>query len=229
MSDSAIKKERCNLCQRFAELKNSHILPKFYYRELRKQNPENFNLRSSSKPRLRVQDGRKLKLLCHQCEQQFSGWERSFQKCFIQSLAKDKDGKFVKYTDWMLMYCTSITWRILKMLLRDGNFNDIEESEKHTFINAENTWRQFLNGDRLNPGQYTHHLFILGALDFCVFQSKLTTDSVTNCPPVPFQTDQSFRCKLSSDSAGKLSTFQGAAGMGCRIGVDGNAALGNLV
>jgi len=66
----------CRLCNREAELRNSHIVPEFLYKPM--YDDKHRFLLISSDPNRReefIQKGLREKLLCHQCEQRFSVWE----------------------------------------------------------------------------------------------------------------------------------------------------------
>ncbi|AKL95575.1 hypothetical protein CACET_c21280 [Clostridium aceticum] len=82
--------EECALCKKKAELKNSHIIPKFVTDWIKKTGPTGFLRDTNNAFRLRVQDGLKVHLLCGECEQLFSKHEKIFaEKIFIPYL-KDK-------------------------------------------------------------------------------------------------------------------------------------------
>jgi hypothetical protein len=63
----------CRLCGLQRPLRNSHIFPKFYWDWLKETGSGYF--RKTDSPNVKRQDGRKVPLLCHDCEQLFSVWE----------------------------------------------------------------------------------------------------------------------------------------------------------
>jgi hypothetical protein len=64
----------CKLCQREAELQNSHVLSEFLYRELYDDKHRLAALSQDRKPKS-LQTGVKEPMLCRACEQGFSKWE----------------------------------------------------------------------------------------------------------------------------------------------------------
>lgn len=71
---------KCALCKRDTDLRDSHIISSFNYKPLRQGEKPNFYElpTDSSESRAIVQDGPKEKLLCPECEQLRSKWERYF-------------------------------------------------------------------------------------------------------------------------------------------------------
>ena len=66
----------CKLCEKDADLQLSHIIPKFVFAWLKETVPG--GIRSNRVPNRRIQDGEKDYLLCRDCEQIFSVWEKQF-------------------------------------------------------------------------------------------------------------------------------------------------------
>jgi hypothetical protein len=64
----------CKLCQREAELQNSHVLSEFLYRELYDDKHRLAALSQDRKP-ISLQTGVKEPMLCRACEQGFSKWK----------------------------------------------------------------------------------------------------------------------------------------------------------
>jgi hypothetical protein len=57
----------CRLCAKPKVLRCGHIFPKFYWDWLKQTGSGYF--RDFKKPNVKVQDGHKLYLLCHECEE----------------------------------------------------------------------------------------------------------------------------------------------------------------
>ena len=107
----------CKLCKKNGPLRNSHIFPEWFYRPLYDCNHQ-FNLIStnSNKDRGKRPKGIYQKLLCDECEQKLSNWERYARDVFHCLLLKvfDDDYKFtfssVEYTPFKL-FQMSLIWR----------------------------------------------------------------------------------------------------------------------
>lgn len=147
----------CRLCRRELPLLQSHILPAFVFRDL-KRNSATGHIRFSDRPNVRVQDGIKRPWLCQDCEQRFSAWERKFANEVVVPWSDGRD--LTRYSDWLLKFCVSVSWRVLlfaKGLNPEHVYSDEEEAG---FVLAERTWREFLLGERPHPGQFDQQLII---------------------------------------------------------------------
>src|SRR5438128_11962699 len=69
----------CQLCGRMAELKISHILSSFIYKDFKKTSLTG-RMRATNAPNLPIEDGLKEPLLCGGCEQRLCEWERLVSK-----------------------------------------------------------------------------------------------------------------------------------------------------
>jgi hypothetical protein len=69
--------EACSFCREVAPLRDSHVLPAFAYRWLRRRSGTG-HIRHTDNPNRRVQDGPKLKWLCDDCEGLFGKFETAF-------------------------------------------------------------------------------------------------------------------------------------------------------
>lgn len=148
--------DQCRLCQADSELQLSHILPAFSYRWLR-ESSGNGHIRNSLNPNQRVQDGIKRYWLCASCEGLFSRSETAFAgRLFHPYLAAS--GKVIRYSDWLLKFCTSVSWRVLRFYRDEGHLNDWEPNALAHVSEAEIVWREFLLGKRPNPGVFQQHL-----------------------------------------------------------------------
>ena len=112
MERSIISQPVCALCRDPAVLMESHIIPAFVYRWLKDTSVTGY-LRAGTNPRRRVQDGLKSKLLCANCEARFNRWETSFATEIFHPYNANERLE-ARYGDWMLKFCTSVSWRALK-------------------------------------------------------------------------------------------------------------------
>ncbi|WBT06641.1 hypothetical protein PFY01_02895 [Brevundimonas vesicularis] len=147
----------CRLCWREKPLRVSHIIPAFVFRDLKK-NSATGHMRFSDAPNKRAQDGLKLPWLCDDCEQLFSVWERKFAN---EVVAAWSDGReLTRYTDWLLKFCVSVTWRVLVYAKGRNPEVTYTQAEDQLFQQTELAWREFLLGRLPHPGKHEQHLVI---------------------------------------------------------------------
>src|SRR5271169_2274152 len=106
---------RCYLCQSDSDLQSSHILPAFVYRWLR-ESSGNSPIRATTAPNLRVQDGIKRYWLCAACEERFSRFETAFANNLFYPYL-DASARPFQYSRWLLQFCTSVSWRVLRLAI----------------------------------------------------------------------------------------------------------------
>lgn len=148
----------CKLCLKSnVELQESHIVPKFVWRWLKETTPG--KIRTHRVPNQRIQDGPKIYLLCSDCEQKLSDWEKPFrEEIFIPLHDPEPARKPIYYGNWAIKFSVSVSWRVLTY------FNYLSDSEHHTQYHqkfeeeALETWRKFILGDLKNPGRFSQHL-----------------------------------------------------------------------
>lgn len=144
----------CRLCNQEAVLQESHIIPKFAIRWMKETGTG--YIRRIANPNIRLQDAGKMRLLCRECEQRFSGPESYFaSEVFRPFLA---GANKVKYDYRLTYFVVSLVWRALQ---RDRN-EALESTFAHRkeFLEAEEEWRLFLLGGGALT-RFTHfHIFI---------------------------------------------------------------------
>lgn len=153
----------CRLCERETKLEVSHIVPKFIYKWLKDTSATGF-IRCGLEPNKRVQDGFKEEFLCPECEDLFCNWETEFSKAVFHPLVSKQTHKF-RYSEWMLKFTVSLSWRVLKYMLEKHelpHFNDAMTTEAH---NALKQWEQFLLGKQPHPGRFQQHVIPLDQID----------------------------------------------------------------
>ena len=163
---------QCALCASASELQASHIIPGFVFDWLRDTSATG-HFRSSQIPDLRVQDGLKPRMLCKNCEQLFSTWEKAFaEKCFVP--LNSGNARDVRYGPWMLKFATSVSWRVLRLFAANDGLAGFPE---HIMTEVDDTlreWSLFLLGDRPHPGRHEQHMFVANIVEHA---------SVANAPP----------------------------------------------
>jgi len=154
----------CRLCQRPAELQESHIIPSFVFKWLKDASPTPF-MRTSREPNRREQDGIKLHWLCRDCEQVLSACERQFASTIFQPITKNGSHRVV-YSDWLLKFCVSISWRAMLLASEKTSLADFSEAERRTADEAMHVWREFLCARVPHPGRFEQHLLEFDGINF---------------------------------------------------------------
>lgn len=154
----------CALCQDETNLKESHLIPKFVGKWLKRTSATGY-LRDIDNINKRQQDIPKEYLLCHNCEILFSGWEKLFsEQIFLPSL--DKELYISSYNEWLSKFCASRSWRTLISIKRQNNgFNDESDYFLKQTNRAETHLRDFLLGNTSNLDQYEQHIFPLTEIE----------------------------------------------------------------
>lgn len=165
-----MKSPTCKLCQQEKELKESHIVPKAIYRWIKKTSATSY-LRRGKNPNVRIQDGVKIRLLCGDCEQKFSAYE----KYFIENIFKPvNEAAFpeqipvgFQYDEKLFYFVNSLWWRILHWSSTD---KAVTESRYWKQIQAcEKELRKFLMQSE-HPDNFDNNYLLL-------------TSYVKNAPP----------------------------------------------
>lgn len=146
---------KCGLCDNTKDLQQSHIIPSFAYKWLKKSLVTGY-LRFGETPNKRVQDGAKMFLLCIDCEQLFSSWEDTFAKELFIPLHQ---GESIKpYGKWLLKFSTSISWRVLTLFKNHLDLNHFPDNLLSSVDNALLTWKEFLLDKRPHPAIHEQHI-----------------------------------------------------------------------
>lgn len=149
----------CRLCERQSELQLSHVLPAFAFRWLR-ESSGNGHLRNSQEPNKRSQDGLKFYWLCAECEGLFSRHETAFAGRLFHPYLK-ASGQIFPYSSWLIQFCTSVSWRVLRFYRDEGHLKSWEPEALARIESAETTWRDTLLGRLPNPGEFQQHMLPL--------------------------------------------------------------------
>lgn len=155
--------KKCKLCHGETELVNSHIVPAFAFKWLKNSSGDG-NIRLLANPNQRVQDGEKRYWLCTNCEGILNKSETLFSRELFHPYMKDS-GKEFFYSDWLLHFCTSLSWRIVQLYLEDNHLKQWPEKELEHIYNAETVWRNYLLGKETHPGKYRQHLIPLDRIE----------------------------------------------------------------
>jgi hypothetical protein len=154
---------KCALCTKDADLKLSHIIPKFVFSWFKESAPS--PIRSTRLPNKRIQDGLKQYLLCSHCEELFSGWEKSFcEHLFLPLHSNAILAAPIKYGPWALKFAVSASWRVLVYYHKLDDLLHFSEKQRESAQIALDVWRRFLLGELPNPGQFEQHLLPIDVL-----------------------------------------------------------------
>ena len=164
--------DRCALCAQSTDLQASHIIPGFVFRWLRESSATG-HFRFSSSPNRRVQDGLKPHMLCRDCEQLLSSWEKTFsEQCF----APINSGRIqnIDYGPWMLKFATSVSWRVLCAFASSGGLSGFPQNVLTETDATLRDWARFLLGSQPHPGRHEQHMFLVDVVE---------GTSIANTPP----------------------------------------------
>ena len=108
----------CHLCDKNRELQNSHIIPEFVYKQLY-DSKGRFHVLSTleCRPRPMEQKGIREKLLCSECEQQLSGYEKYAREILMGGVSFQAQHKgnllYLSEIDYhkFKLFMLSILWR----------------------------------------------------------------------------------------------------------------------
>ena len=139
------------------------MLPAFVFRWMKESSATGF-LRFGRKPNVRVQDGEKRYWLGRCCEDCFNQWETPFSAQVFYPLIAN-GAQRIRYGDWMLKYCVSVSWRVLSMFVEDSPLSHFNDRQRGAVALALKKWAGFLLGTELNPGVYEQHLLPLDSVE----------------------------------------------------------------
>ena len=149
----------CELHGEPSELKESHIIPKFVFKWMKKTGTT--RLRQLKNINVPIQDGIKKHMLCQNCENLFSIHEKWFcEKIFLPFL---KDNSLnIQNTENLKYFIISILWRVVKYFKDDGN----KYNFKSDLDRAENIWKNYLLHDNIVSEYENIHLILVDNSNF---------------------------------------------------------------
>ena len=141
--------EQCRLCKCTDKpLKESHIIPKMFYNELKRNSPTHI-MRMADNPNRGVQDGLKLPFLCGECVELFSKYERAFSnRIYKKAIANDGEIKFESKDDALSYFLLSVAWRVIKHT-RETDKTTLTECELEKMDGIIETWRRILYDENM--------------------------------------------------------------------------------
>lgn len=126
----------CKLCNIAPAIPNSHIISKFFYRQLKKQTGYLIKTTPDYTTPQKIQDGPKESLLCSACEGKLSNWEREtsqvlFHSASMQNDPQDSRFEVITNLDYRLikLFSMSLIWRMGISALPE--FSDVVFNGRH--------------------------------------------------------------------------------------------------
>lgn len=136
---------RCALCHGVKKLCESHIIPKFMTKNIRKSPSRVYILEGETI--LRCQDTQKNYMLCQDCEEKFSKLERHFSNNYLPRIQEP----LIDYDQNLYPFIISIFWRILEFESRRDNHKIDSPYTNMKFL--KDYLHSFLNSNKIinNP------------------------------------------------------------------------------
>ncbi len=147
--------DACALCREKKVLKISHIIPSFVGKWMKATSGTGY-LSGAVDPDKRLQDLRKIPLLCKDCEQRLSTLETYFANEIFYPFFETNERVF-KYDSRLVHFIVSLSWRSLLVSYED--FNRFSPNLSTCIDKAEEAWRKYLLKKSNNIEPYENHLF----------------------------------------------------------------------
>jgi hypothetical protein len=151
---------RCRLCHLQKPLRESHIIPSFVARQIKKTSITGY-LRDGVAPNLRRQDLPTFPLLCDECEALFSADERYFCNSIFVPF-RGKPFTSIRYDQRLLRFAVSLAWR--NLVLHESLLKDDFPQHVTAIDEALKEWGSFLLKELPHPGKREHHLFVFAEI-----------------------------------------------------------------
>ncbi len=154
----------CSLCRTNFDLQESHIVPDFIGKWLRRTSATGY-LRIGKAPNRRVQDIHKREMLCRTCEQVLSPIENKFAQNIFYPYMERKTQAF-PYEEWLRKFCISLQWKMaMHNKLEDNEYKGLTSELSQKVDACLNIWAKYLLGQSDYPGPSDHHLFFCDATE----------------------------------------------------------------
>lgn len=144
---------QCRLCETLGSLRASHYIPAFVFKWFRDSSVGAF--RTVETPNMRQQNGPKAHLLCPDCEQRLSRWEKPFaEKVFLPAQTAPVVRETLAYASETLPFAVSVAWRTLLYYQSiDPTISGLPGVNR-----GESFWREVLLEKRQHPGTFEQHV-----------------------------------------------------------------------
>jgi len=149
---------QCKLCGRDADLRLSHIFPRFAVKWLKKTSATGY-VRNVTSTR-RQQETKREYLLCGDCEERLSRDEKTF--CEVVFLPYHECGQQAfEYGPWLRRFLAGLHWKVLVT----RNPKDWPENAEQIYTAVEVELREFLLEQSPAPGRAEFHIFFADVLE----------------------------------------------------------------
>jgi SEC-C motif len=152
-----IPKSKLLLCGQHKTLRRSHIVPAFAVRWLKETSATGYL--KSFKSKVRVQETKRVYLLCDDCEQILGCDEKTFCEMIFVPYHEQNQHQF-DYGPWLRRFIVGQHWKVL--VTREEKYAPEIEA---IYDQAESAWRQFLLRNAASPGIGEFHLFLSDLVD----------------------------------------------------------------
>ena len=158
--------EICQLHKENSTLLESHIIPKFVFNWMKKTGTG--RIRKMGTFQIPLQDGAKSYMLCANCENLFSKYEKWFNENVFKSYLADNNF-IITENENLTKFSISILWRVLKHFIEDKSvYHFINELRK-----AEKEWSDYLLKDTQLVSFKNIHLVLVDNSYFFDIKSDL--------------------------------------------------------
>lgn len=163
----------CVLCEKNQELRNSHLIPAFVYDWLRETSATGF-MRGAIDANKRVQDGRKKRLFCGECEQRLGIDESKFASNIFHPFVTEELDEWGRqtntiesfdYEEWLLRFIISLQYRHILCVGEDVK-RGVGSGKYQDLMDLIPIWRDYLRGDRSDTGDNRSYVIFLQNLAF---------------------------------------------------------------
>lgn len=159
----------CALCGNKRELRDSHIIPRFVFKQLKKSGASPF-LRGYENPDKRIQDYNE-KLLCPDCEQHLNKFESPVAG-YIYHPYQQGDSTSFSHDDWLHRFLISINWRLIHSNLSE--WESLSSYKQKAVEDARDIWHDvILNDEPVYKDPFSHHMVLLSDLELRADPSEL--------------------------------------------------------
>jgi hypothetical protein len=159
----------CALCGDEAELRDSHTIPRFVFKQLKKSSASPF-LRGYENPDERIQDYNE-ELLCPDCEEHLNKFESPVAGYIYHPYQRGNSTSF-SHDDWLHRFHISVNWRLIHSDLSE--WENLPRHQRETVKDARDIWHDIiLNDEPVHKDPFTHHMVLFSNLELRTDSAEL--------------------------------------------------------
>lgn len=154
---------KCRLCGSYEVLQESHIIPRFVRRGVRRtgvvEDPKYYVGQGGQFLKIE-QDLPKKTWLCRECEQLLSNSEKRFAETVYQRLWSGRAGIGTGNDEHVHRFIVSMSWRAWHWydVYEEDPFSRVSNEDR--LREAEEVWRMYLLGNRGDVGEFRQHMLV---------------------------------------------------------------------